>query len=98
MLFTNFFNKKIKKQIQGICINISLAAIVPYLLLILLIIQLHQRRYYQQLYGDDYYKYDPVFIFQYFGDSLNYLLLTAGFLFVLLYTIIIKKWKALPEG
>lgn len=92
------FLKKVKKSVQGIFVNISLAGFVPYLLLILGIIQQHQERYYQKLFGDDYYKLKPDFIFDIIGESLSYWLLAAGFIFVFAYTAIIKKWKALPEG
>lgn len=90
--------KSLKKPIQSIFINITLVGIIPYILLILAIIQLHQERYYRKLLGDDYYKHKPDLIFDILGEHLSYILLAAGFIFVLVYTTVIKKWKALPEG
>lgn len=98
LLMPLLYLEKIKKPVQGIFVNITLAGFVPYLLLILGIIQEHQERYYQKLFGDDYYKLKPDFIFDIIGESLSYWLLAAGFIFVFAYTAIIKKWKALPEG
>src|SRR6185312_15351292 len=70
-----FLLKKIKKQIQSVFINITIAGIVPYLLLILGIIQLHQEHYYRALLGDDYYKHKPDLIFDYLGKNISYILL-----------------------
>ncbi|MBX2922466.1 MAG: hypothetical protein KF746_09765 [Chitinophagaceae bacterium] len=97
LLMPLLFLKQVKKQVQAVFINITLAGIVPYILLILLIINQHQENYYQKILGDLYYKKKPDFIFDILGENLSCLLLAAGFIFVLLYTTIIKRWKALPE-
>ncbi|MGN6495008.1 MAG: hypothetical protein ACTHLE_23680 [Agriterribacter sp.] len=89
---------RIKKSIQAVFINLTLAGIVPYILLFLIIVNTHQERYYQKILGDLYYKKRPDLILDILGEHLSWLLLVAGFTFILLYTAIIRKWRALPEG
>ncbi|MCF3110440.1 hypothetical protein LL912_16765 [Niabella sp. CC-SYL272] len=81
-----------RKSIQGILINISLVGIVPYFLLILLIISLHQRDYPP---GGGYEAHPT--ILEVLGVYWNYVLLALGFLFMMLYTAVIRRWRALPE-
>lgn len=89
--------EKIRKRIQIIFINITLAGIVPYMLLILFIINTHQESYYKKLLGDEYYKKMPPLLFNQIGDHLHWLMLFAGFVFIAFYTPVIKKWRSLPE-
>lgn len=98
LLMPLIFLKKIKKNIQSVFVNLTLAGIVPYIFLALYIINTHQERYYQKLFGDMYYKKRPDLILDILGENLGWILLAAGFAFILLYTAVIKKWKALPEG
>ncbi len=85
-----------RKSIQGILINISLVGIVPYFLLILLIISLHQRDYYHSMSANGYSGSRDT-ILDVLGVYWNYVLLALGFLFMMVYTAVIRKWRALPE-
>lgn len=91
--------KKLRKKIQAVFINITLVGFVPYILLIIGIISMHQKDYYKAKLGSLYYKqtHPPVLI-ERLGMDLSTYLLVAGFLFMLLYASIVRKWKALPEG
>ncbi|HTG55727.1 MAG TPA: hypothetical protein VL943_05645, partial [Niabella sp.] len=91
--------KRIRKNIQAIFINISIMGFVPYVLLIMGIISMHQKNYYQAKLGALYYKQTPQpVLLEQLGMDLSTYLLIAGFLFMLLYTSVVKRWKALPEG
>jgi len=85
-----------RKSIQGILINITLVGIVPYFLLILLIITLHQRDYYDTLYVSGYSGPQDT-ILEVLGVYWNYVLLALGFLFMMVYTPVIRRWRAQPE-
>lgn len=93
------FLKKLRKKIQAVFINITLAGFVPYILLIIGIISMHQKEYYKAKLGELYYQQapPPVLIEQLGVDVSTYLLI-AGFLFMIGYAAVVKKWKALPEG
>ncbi len=93
-----FFLKRIKKKILAIFINITLAGFVPYVLLIILVISMHQKNYYRAKLGALYYKQTPPVLLEQLGMDLSTYLLIAGFLFMLMYTAVIKKWKALPDA
>ncbi|MBZ4189583.1 hypothetical protein [Niabella beijingensis] len=85
-----------RKSVQGILINISLVGIVPYFFLILLIITLHQEEHYRTLsvagYGEPHKS-----LLELLGVYWNYVLLALGFIFMIIYTSVIRKWRALPE-
>ncbi|MBO9593774.1 MAG: hypothetical protein J7599_12785 [Niabella sp.] len=85
-----------RKSIQGVLINISLVGIVPYFLLILLIISLHQQDYYHSLYVNGNNEPQDT-ILEVLGVYWNYVLLALGFLFIMVYTPVIRRWRALPE-
>lgn len=85
-----------RKSVQGILINISLVGIVPYFLLILLIITLHQQDYYRSLHVNGYSGSQDT-ILEVLGVYWNYVLLALGFLFMMVYTSVIRRWRALPE-
>lgn len=85
-----------RKSIQGILINISLVGIVPYFLLILLIITLHQQDYYRSLNVTGYSGPQDT-ILEVLGVYWNYVLLALGFLFMMIYTLVIRRWRAQPE-
>ncbi len=91
--------KKLRKKIQAVFINITLVGFVPYILLIIGIISMHQKDYYKAKLGTLYYKQNPPpVLIEQLGMNLSTYLLIAGFLFMLLYASIVRKWKALPEG
>jgi ABC-type multidrug transport system fused ATPase/permease subunit len=94
-----FLLKKIRKKILAVFINISIAGFIPYTLLIIGIISMHQRNYYKAKLGALYYKQTPPpVLIEQLGMDLSTYLLIAGFLFMLLYVSVVKRWKALPEG
>lgn len=100
ILFTPLFLlKRIRKKIQAVFINISIAGFIPYILLIIAIISMHQKNYYKAKLGSLYYtKTPPPVLIEQLGMDLSTYLLIAGFLFMFLYTTVLKKWKAMPEG
>jgi hypothetical protein len=91
-----FFYKNLKKIIVGICLNISLAGFLPFLLLIIVIISIHQDDYYRDIYTK--YSEHPDTLIESLGILWSPVFLIIGFIFIYLYSGIIKKWKALPEG
>ena len=91
--------KRIRKKIQAVFINISVVGFVPYVLLIIGIISMHQKNYYRAKLGSLYYaQTSPPVLIEQLGMDLSTYLLVAGFLFMFLYTSVVKRWKALPEG
>lgn len=91
--------KKIRKKIQAVFINITIIGFIPYVLLIIGIISMHQKDYYKAKLGPLYYKQTPPpVLLEQLGMGLSTYLLIAGFLFMLLYASIVRRWKALPEG
>ncbi|MGR7811918.1 hypothetical protein [Lacinutrix undariae] len=92
------FSKTIKKSIVAICVNLSILGFVPYLLLIIGIISLHQQAYCDDIYNITNTYKDCSTLFDSFGIYLSYILFVLGFVFLYFYTAIIKKWKALAEG
>ncbi len=93
-----FFLKKIKKLVLAICLNISIIGFPLYLLLILGIISYHQSLLCEarNLYSE--YSYECNTIMSSLELNWSYVLWIFGILFLLGYTSIIKKWKALPES
>jgi len=91
-----FFYTKLKKIIVGICLNISLAGFLPFLLLIMGIISMHQADYYR----DNYPKYRGEYttLIESLGIYWSFVFLIIGFVFIYFYSATIKKWKALTEG
>ncbi|MCH5690513.1 hypothetical protein LWM68_43555 [Niabella sp. W65] len=68
-------------------------------MLIIGIISMHQKDYYKAKLGPLYYKQTPPpVLLEQLGMGLSTYLLIAGFLFMLLYASIVRRWKALPEG
>ncbi|MCH5716087.1 hypothetical protein [Niabella hibiscisoli] len=90
--------RKIRKKVLAVFINITIVGFVPYILLIVGIISMHQKNHYRAKLGALYYKQMPPVLIEQLGMDLSTYLLIAGFLFMFLYTSVIKKWKALPEG
>lgn len=88
-----FMPKSGSKLFRGILINMSILGFVPYVLLILSIISMHQKDACREIYSSD------CFILLQWLDSTttSWILLTTGFIFLLIYTSVIKKWRALPE-
>lgn len=89
-----FMPKSGSKLFRGILINMSILGFVPYVFLILGIITMHQKDACREVYN-----YSDCFILLQWLDSTttSWILLTTGFIFLLIYTSIIKKWRALPE-
>jgi hypothetical protein len=95
-----FFLKQFNKIITGVLLNITLWGFVPYLLLIFAIVNLHQTAACEELYKNSSdFREHCFLILDYLGVTVVSIgLLLAGLLFMYLYSGIIKKWKALPEG
>ena len=91
-----FFHERLKKIIVGICLNISLAGFLPFLLLVLAIISMHQDDYYKTVYTK--YSDHPDTLIESLGFAWSYVFFIIGFVFIYFYSGTIKKWKALPEG
>jgi len=88
-----FYYSKIRKIIVGVFINISIVGFVPFVLLIIGIISMHQANI-----CDNKYDYETCFtLMTYLGASLSYILFIVGLIFIYFYTTIIKRWKALEE-
>lgn len=90
-----FAPKTGSKLFSGVLINMSIKGFVLYVFLILGIISLHQddacyTKNYDRISGCDT-------ILETLDINTSYLLLVVGFIFMLCYTHVIKKWRALPE-
>ncbi len=90
------FTKAGSKLFTAVLMNMSMNGFVLYVLLILGIISMHQN---DDCYAQAGYTYSSncTTILEELDMNTSYLLLAAGLLFLYFYTLIIKKWKALPE-
>lgn len=93
---------KVNKLVGSIFMNISIVGFVPYIFLILIIIDTHQNDWCDY---HDYNRYQPdsgmdqcITIMDYLDIYWSYALLAAGVLFIFLYCKNILKWRAQPEG
>ncbi len=86
------------KLFTSIFMNITINGFVLYVLLILGIISMHQIEACRAA-SKNYTNYPSncVTILEYLDMNTSYLLLALGLLFMLLYTAVIKKWRAVPE-
>ncbi|MEM5564443.1 hypothetical protein WNY78_04990 [Psychroserpens sp. AS72] len=96
LLIPIVFYKRIKKLVVAICLNISIVAFPLYILLILVIINMHQLDACNKYYRDINYHCNTIFDLFEFGWS--WILFFCGIIFIFFYTKIIKNWKSLPEG
>lgn len=86
------------KLFTSILINMSINGFVLYLLLILEIIDNHQKdACYAAAHSTYTYNVNCITIFGYLELNASYLLLILGLIFMLVYTRVIKKWRAVPE-
>ncbi|WP_124979037.1 hypothetical protein [Nonlabens xiamenensis] len=92
--------QRVKKIVGSIFLNVSLVGFVPYLVLILGIISMHQDDACRE--RNRLQPYDEIIdcpnIFEFLGVYWSYLLLALGFLFVFYYCRKIMQWRAMPEG
>ena len=91
-----FYYKSFRKMIVGICLNISIVGFLPFILLIIGIISMHQDDYYRDVHFKDFKEYQT--LIELFGVYWSYIFIVLGFIFIYFYSATIKKWKALPEG
>ena len=86
------------KLFRAILINISINGFVSYIFLILGIISYHQEENCTRLnsYSATYVPCNTLLsVFE--PEGWSYILIACGFLFILLYSSVIKKWKSSPE-
>jgi len=89
---------KVNKLIGSIFMNITIVGFVPYIFLILIIIDTHQNDWCDYHY-EQYNTVDPCLtIMDYLDIYWSYALLAAGVLFIFLYSKNILKWRAQPDG
>lgn len=86
--------KRLGKLVASILVNISINGFVLFLLLVFFIIDLHQLKECNDVSMNSY---NCRRIIEILGFNLSYIILAGGFLFLYLYTAVIRKWKALPE-
>jgi len=84
------------KLFTAILMNISINGFVLYVFLILGIISMHQN---DDCYAQQGYTYatECTTILEELDMNTSYLLLAVGLIFIFSYTLVIKRWKALPE-
>ena len=92
-----FFLKIIRKSFLGIFVVLSIVGFAGYLLTIIGIISTLQRQRCVRLFDYNYEEEKCFILMNYLGENTSYILLLASLIFLLLYTSIIKKWRALPE-
>ncbi|MDO5977723.1 hypothetical protein [Flavivirga spongiicola] len=93
-----FYAKRIKKLIVAICLNISIIGFVLYVFLIITIISLHQSDACIRNYSFYTHNKDCFNLLKSIGIYWSYILFIINLLFIYIYSGVIKKWKALPEG
>lgn len=98
LVLSIFYGDKIKKSISAVLLNLSITIFVPYLLLIIGIITMHQKYECRARYNTKYNYQDCVTLIDTLGIYWSYVLLLAGFIFIYLFASKILKWKSLPEG
>ena len=87
--------KTLPRLIGAILMNISISGFVLYVFLILGIISMHQNDACYDAYNN--YSANCTTILEFLDLNTSYLLLALGLIFMLCYTVIIKKWRAQPE-
>lgn len=90
--------RKLKKNLQGIFINITIVGFVLYCLLILVTIATHQKIAYSNLKNQYDNYYNTPTILQWLGLHWNYVLFGAGLLFLMAYCVLLRRWRALPAS
>ncbi len=93
-----FYAEKIKKLIVSICLNISIAGFILYIFLIMTIISLHQSDACIGNYTFDFSNEKCFNLLGSLGLTWSYILFILNLFFMYVYSGVIKKWKALPEG
>jgi len=93
-----FLIEKTKKLIVAICINISIIGFPLFILLIIGIISLHQDEACRNSTEYKLGNYTCDTLMESLGFDWSYVLFVLGILFIFLFSKVIKKWKALPEG
>lgn len=98
LLIPIFFPHLGSKLFRSILINLSLNGFVFYILLILGIISYHQQKECEALRNNsvEYFPCETI-LSSLDEKTISYLLLFCGFIFVLFYSNVIKKWKSSPE-
>lgn len=97
---TLFLNNRLRKTIAAIFLNISLLGFIPYLFLIVGIISMHQKdacrdsRYLHPIEKTE----DCFVLMEYLGLNWSYVFFIIAFIFVLFFSKIILKWKAMAEA
>ncbi|WP_452220465.1 hypothetical protein [Lacinutrix salivirga] len=95
---TFFYGDKIKKAVSAVFLNLTITIFVPFVLLILGIITMHQNDACKAKYNTTYV-YEKCFtIMDTLGIYWSYVLLIIGFVFIYFFSKRILKWKSLPEG
>jgi len=89
--------KRFRKIIVAICVNISMAGFVAFLLLILATIAMHQRDACNNRNLNFKNTYNCDTVFDLLGLNWSFVLFFAGILFMYFYVTTIKNWKSLPE-
>ena len=100
LIIPTVFLKKLKKEIVGVFMNMSLIGFTLWVLNILAIISLYQDDYCSRnrVPGYNPYQNKCTNIFEYLGLSTSFILFFMSIIFIYVYCNLIKKWRALPEG
>ncbi len=100
LFITLFLNGKLRKTIAAIFLNISLVGFIPYIFLIVGIISMHQKdacrdtRYLQLTEETE----DCFVLIEYLSFYWSYIFFIIAFIFVLFFSKVILKWKAMTEA
>ncbi len=99
MIIPIFFLKKIRKSIQGVFVVLTITNFASIIFLIISIISTYQRNNCLELNDFNYNFKDCFVLIDYLGyKNVGYITLLLAMVFIFMYTIIIKKWRALPES
>ena len=97
-----FYLKKVKKVVSGVFLNLSILLFVPYLFTIIGIITAHQdfacNQRQKELIKDPYLFNDCDLLIDHIGFYEGFIIFGLGVLFLLLFSGVIRKWKALPDN
>ena len=93
---TLFSNNRLRKTIAAIFLNMSLVGFIPYLFLIVGIISMHQKDACRDLPLEK--SEDCFVLMEYLGSYWSYVFFAIAFVFVLFFSKVILKWKAMAEA
>lgn len=96
-LMSTVFRNKLRKRMASIFLNISIVIIVPFFLLILGIISMHQDKMNREISLHLKNYTPPPVLLERLGEHTHWVLFFTGLICLYWYTAVIRNWKSLPD-